>query len=81
MTITKRPNAANASAIDQFIGRAPDAGRCEAGKSSKHRKETISLGVDPLLLGRIDTLAARLGISRAAAIAMAVSSFLSAHGA
>lgn len=72
MTITKRPVTANAAAIDKFIGRAPDAGKGELPESVKRRKETISLGLDPLLLVRIDALAARLGMSRAAAIAMAI---------
>lgn len=72
MTITKRPVTANTTAIEQFIGRAPDAGKDEGTVPVRHRKATISLGVDPKLLTRIDALAARLGISRAAAIAMAM---------
>ncbi|WP_438392338.1 hypothetical protein [Caballeronia sp. DA-9] len=79
MTITKRPLVASAAAIDEFIGRAPDAGKGEAAEPVKRRKETISLGIDPLLLARVDAFAARLGISRAAAIAIAIAKFTAAE--
>ena len=75
MTITKRPVAANAAAIEEFIGRAPDAGKGDVQEPVRRRKETISLGVDPLLLARVDALAADLGISRAAAISLAMYRF------
>ncbi|SOE91846.1 hypothetical protein SAMN05414139_04529 [Burkholderia sp. D7] len=80
MTITKRPTAANAAAIDEFIGRAPDAGTNEGAVPVRRRKETISLGVDPKLLAHIDSLAVRLGVSRAAAIAMAIARFTAEEG-
>ncbi|RQR78701.1 hypothetical protein [Burkholderia sp. Bp9015] len=87
MTITKRPDARKAAAIEQFIGSAPDAAAPEqstVAKAHAHRrqkKETISLGIDPTLLARVDTVAARLGVSRAAAFAMAASRFVEAEGA
>ena len=80
MTITKRPTAANAAAIDEFIGRAPDAEKGDVSRPVKRRKETISLGIDPLLLARVDVLASRLGISRAATIALAMARFADAEG-
>ena len=80
MTITKRPTAANAAAIDKFIGRAPDAASREAGEPVKRRKETISLGVDPMLLTRVDALATRHGISRAAAISLAMTRLVETEG-
>ncbi|KLU21082.1 hypothetical protein EOS_38100 [Caballeronia mineralivorans PML1(12)] len=76
MTITKRPAVANATTIEEFIGRAPDAGRGSAAEPVKRRKETISLGIDPALLARIDRHSSRLGISRAATIALAMSRFI-----
>ncbi len=88
MAITKRPDARKAAAIDQFIGSAPDAAAPEASTSdepvrapARRKKETISLGIDPALLARIDVAAARLGISRAAAMAMAAARFVDAEGA
>ncbi|QUN53144.1 CopG family transcriptional regulator [Burkholderia cenocepacia] len=83
MAITKRPDARKAAAIDQFIGGAPDSaapdqspGTMQARTQVRQKKETISLGIAPTLLARVDAVAARLGISRAAAIAMAVSRFV-----
>jgi hypothetical protein len=83
MAITKRPDARKAAAIDQFIGSAPDSaapdqstGTIPARTQVRQKKETISLGITPTLLARVDAVAARLGISRAAAIAMAVSRFV-----
>ncbi|RQS60396.1 hypothetical protein DID99_01750 [Burkholderia sp. Bp8986] len=88
MTITKRPDARKAAAIEQFIGSAPDAAAPErstvatqARAPARQKKETISLGIDPTLLARVDAVAARLGVSRAAAVAMAVSRFVDAEGA
>jgi hypothetical protein len=75
MTITKRPAASSASAIEEFIERAPDGRKGYAPEQARPRKATISLGVDPLLLARVDALAVRLGISRAATIAMAIAQF------
>ncbi|KVR30728.1 hypothetical protein WK15_05965 [Burkholderia ubonensis] len=87
MAITKRPDARNAAAIDQFIGGAPDAAASESSSQVgltrapvRRKKETISLGIDPALLARVDAAADRLGISRAAAIAMAVARFVDADG-
>ena len=76
MAITKRPAAANATAIEEFIDRAPDAGKGVASEPVKRRKETISLGLDPMLLEKTDRLANRLGLSRAGAIALALARLL-----
>ncbi|KWI27904.1 hypothetical protein WM04_22790 [Burkholderia ubonensis] len=88
MAITKRPDARKAAAIDQFIGGAPDAAAPESSGEvgparavGRRKKETISLGIDPALLARVDAAADRLGVSRAAAIAMAASRFVDAEGA
>ncbi|WP_232439412.1 hypothetical protein [Burkholderia ubonensis] len=76
------------AAIDQFIGGAPDAAASEppnqvepARAAGRRKKETISLGIDPALLARVDAAADRLGVSRAAAFAMAASRFVDAEGA
>lgn len=72
MAITRRPQAGLARVtVEQFISAAPDAAH-DVALPTKRRKETISLGVDPLLLEKIDALANRSGISRAAAIALAM---------
>ena len=76
MTITKRPATASAAAIDEFIARAPDAEHGKAHETVKRRKVMISLGVDPVLLAGIDSSADRLGLSRAAAISLAISQFV-----
>ncbi|OJA43665.1 hypothetical protein BGV68_33545 [Burkholderia ubonensis] len=88
MAITKRPDARKAAAIDQFIGGAPDAAASESSSQvgparapARRKKETISLGIDPALLARVDAVADCLGVSRAAAIAMAVARFADAEGA
>ncbi|RQT09807.1 CopG family transcriptional regulator [Burkholderia contaminans] len=87
MAITKRPDARKAAAIEQFIGSAPDslapAASTDAAQSRtqvRQKKETISLGIDPTLLARVDAVATRLGVSRAAAFALAVSRFVEGEG-
>ncbi|PAJ87946.1 hypothetical protein DF011_20445 [Burkholderia ubonensis] len=88
MAITKRPDPRKAAAIDQFIGGAPDAAASESSSQveparapGRRKKETISLGIDPALLARVDAAADHLGISRAAAFAMAAARFVDAEGA
>jgi hypothetical protein len=75
MAITRRPAAeAPRATADEFISRAPDAVRTsEPTAATRPRKETISLGIDPVLLQKIDVFARCAGISRAAAIALAMS--------
>lgn len=85
MVISKPPKARRAAAA-QFIEGAPDAGAMdgrgdEPVTAIRQKKETISLGIDPTLLARVDAVAARMGVSRAAAVAMAVSRFVDAEGA
>lgn len=76
MTITKRPGkAAQTTGAEEFIARAPDAAHEAAPEPARRRKEVISLGVDPTLLIRVDAIAARLGLSRASAINLAMAHF------
>ena len=78
VTITKRrANGGQAQSADEFIARAPDAAHGETAAPARRRKEVISLGVDVMLLKRLDAYAAKLGLSRAAAINLAMSLFLS----
>jgi hypothetical protein len=68
MAITKpkpKPNA------DDFIAAAPDS-EPKAKGVKKGNKQQISLTIAPVLLERIDGLAAELGQSRAAVINMAI---------
>ncbi|MEI7294411.1 ribbon-helix-helix protein, CopG family [Paraburkholderia tropica] len=79
MTITKRPAVGgHAQSADDFIAGAPDAAHEQAAEPARRKKEVISLGVDGALLKQLDAHAARLGISRAAAINLAVARFLDA---
>ncbi|MFL9903336.1 hypothetical protein PQR71_35270 [Paraburkholderia fungorum] len=91
MSITKRPNSADPKEIETFIAGAPDAkgqGSVSApptplpptAKRTSSRKTPISLTVAPALLARVDQAAERLGMSRAAAIALALSRFVDAEG-
>jgi hypothetical protein len=93
MAITKRPPAVDPRKVDAFISGAPDAKvpasaaeakpaapiATKAAAPSSPRKHPISLTIAPDLLGRIDETAARLGLSRAAAIALACSRFVEAE--
>jgi hypothetical protein len=80
MTITKRPTSnGQAQNADDFISRAPDAAHEPAADTTRRRKEVISLGVDGALLKRLDVRAAQLGLSRAAAINLAMARFLDAE--
>jgi hypothetical protein len=73
MAITKRPSGAERTAgIDDFIARAPDAGHDQPHPAERRRKQVISPGVDSQLLKRFDALADRLGLTRAAAISLAM---------
>jgi hypothetical protein len=76
MTITKRPVPTGATAIDEFINRAPDAESGYVKRMASRRKQIISLGIAPESLTRIDSMSAKLGISRAAAISLAISQFI-----
>ncbi|MDR5883593.1 hypothetical protein [Caballeronia sp. LZ032] len=80
MSITKRPATPSAAALREFINRAPDAASGdEPARGARRKKETISLGIDPVLLQRIDERAVELGISRAAAIAIALAKYVEAE--
>ncbi|WLE59260.1 ribbon-helix-helix protein, CopG family [Burkholderia plantarii] len=71
-----------AAAANQFIEGAPDAGATDGrgeAPAVRQKKATISLGIDPVLLARVDAAAAKKGISRAAAIAVALSQFVDAE--
>ncbi|WP_042266805.1 hypothetical protein [Paraburkholderia heleia] len=80
MTITKRPASGGyAESADNFISRAPDAAHEQTAEPARRRKEVISLGVDGTLLSRLDAHAVKLGLSRAAAINLAMARFLDAE--
>lgn len=80
MTITKRPaNGGQAQSADDFIAGAPDAAHEQAAEPARPRKQVISLGVDGQLLRRIDERAAKLGLSRAAAINLAMARLIDAE--
>lgn len=76
MAITKRPGAAKqVSDAEKFIAGAPDAAH-EPATAARRRKEVISPSIDVDLLKRFDARAASLGLSRAAAINLAMAQFL-----
>lgn len=80
MTITKRPAVGGqAQSADDFIAGAPDAAHEQTAEPARRRKEVISLGVDGRLLKRLDERATKLGLSRAAAINLAMARFLDAE--
>lgn len=70
MTITKKSQHV-ARAADRFIAAAPDGDASPRGVR-KGNKRQISLTIMPDLLDKVDTIAGRLGQSRAAVINMAV---------
>ncbi|RQM46545.1 hypothetical protein EHZ19_18695 [Paraburkholderia bannensis] len=77
MAITKRPAVGGqAQSADDFIAGAPDAAHEQAAEPARRRKAVISLGVDLALLKRLDARAARFGLSRAAAINLAMARFV-----
>ena len=69
MSIIKPKN--NPVNLDSFISGAPDSAAKPAGVK-KGNKQQISLTIAPLLLAKIDAMAAELGQSRAAIINMAI---------
>ncbi|POR46728.1 hypothetical protein B0G62_12244 [Paraburkholderia eburnea] len=80
MAITKRPDASKqASDAEKFIAGAPDASHVPGASPGRRRKEVISPSVDVDLLKRFDTLAAELGLSRAAAINLAMAKFIASQ--
>jgi hypothetical protein len=77
MAITRRPGIARqASDADMFIAGAPDAAHEPIPAPTRRRKEVISPSIDVDLLKRFDARAAELGLSRAAAINLAMTRFL-----
>ncbi|MDE1141158.1 MAG: hypothetical protein PW999_16115 [Paraburkholderia tropica] len=77
MAITKRPAVGGeAKGADDFIAGAPDAAYEQPAEPARRRKEVISLGVDGGLLKRLDERAVKLGLSRAAAINLAIARLL-----
>lgn len=86
MAITKRPGN---KSVEDFINGAPDGASAPAAApaapaaapgadllSSGARKKPISLTIDPKILAALDKKADALGLSRAAAFALAVSRFI-----
>lgn len=78
-------------ALDKFVQAAPDAGSTARAPApaaavlpadliaAGGRKKPISLTMDPKILAQLDVKAAELGLSRAAAFALAVSRFIAAE--
>jgi hypothetical protein len=84
--LTARPGSRKSA--DEFISAAPDGGGSAAAApaqpaadvlSSGARKKPISLTIDAKILAELDRKAGKLGLSRAAAFALAVSRFIAAE--
>ncbi|WP_250537428.1 hypothetical protein [Caballeronia sp. AZ10_KS36] len=72
MSITKKPKSvASEPAANAFIGRAPDAAAPSLSPPARKNKVQIAITIAPDLLATVDALAARKGLSRAAAISLA----------
>ena len=70
MAITK-PRLKSTQNAEEFISGAPDSD-AKARGVKKGNKQQISLTIAPMLLAKIDDMAAELGQSRAAVINMAI---------
>lgn len=68
------PTPANEKALEAFIEGAPDAKPKKPAKTSK--KTIVSLSIDVDLLARLDERCSKLGITRAAAVAIGVNKLL-----
>lgn len=80
MAITKRPGALKqANDAEKFIAGAPDAAHAPAASPARRRKEVISPSIHMDLLKRFDARAAELGLSRAAAINLAMAKFVASE--
>jgi hypothetical protein len=78
MAIT-RP--ARPKSTEDFISGAPDAAASKVRKGvTRGKKEQITLTIAPDMLTKVDTLAERMGQSRAAVINMAIFRLVSAEG-
>lgn len=77
MAIT-RP--ARPKSTDSFIAGAPDAGAVVRKGVRRGKKEQITLTIAPDMLTKVDSLAERMGQSRAAVINMAIFRLVSAEG-
>lgn len=84
--------AASSDALDAFVNGAPDAGAerkaepakvaqpdVELPRELRKRKEPITVTVAPHILHAFDKTAASMGLSRAAALGMAMNMFLQEH--
>lgn len=80
MAITKAPSKPIPATADQFINRAPDAPTkpvaSEVPTDHSQNKKPITITFDPVLLAQLDQASKRMGISRSAAFAVAVSKWL-----
>lgn len=74
--ITKREPAkpADESAIDRFIGGAPDA-KPEKKGLQRGKREQISHTIPPELLAKLDEVAKAKGLTRAGLINLAISEY------
>jgi hypothetical protein len=77
----KEQGAAPAPASAPAAAPAAAPARSPAAAPASTRKQPISLTIAPALLARVDEAAVRLGLSRAAAVALALSRFVEAEGA
>lgn len=77
MAIIKSAKKDSGKTPDAFIAGAPDAGKAKGVIRGKRR--VITTGINPGTIDRIDVAAAKLGISRAAWINMAVNKELAAQ--
>ncbi|WP_250482092.1 hypothetical protein [Caballeronia sp. NCTM5] len=73
MSITKKPKSVSSEpAANAFIHGAPDAAAARSvSPPARKNKVQIAITIAPDLLATIDALAARKGLSRAAAISLA----------
>ena len=73
MAITKPKPKVEHSSAEDFISAAPDAeAKAKPRGVRKGNKQQISLTITPVLLGKVDEMAAEMGLSRAAVINMAI---------
>lgn len=68
----KAAAAVSDAAAEAFISGAPDASPAKPRGVVKGRRQQITLTIPPVLLERVDALAAELGQSRAAVINLAI---------
>lgn len=78
MAFIKTPKQPASGAADQYISKAPDSSAKAVAQIPEvaQNKKPITITFDPTLLAQLDAAARRIGISRSAALAVAVSKWL-----